>query len=42
MTTNENLTATKCHGHNLDHQGVKHICTDLCTDNECCKGEVAR
>lgn len=29
----------KCHGHNLDHQGVAHVCTDLCTTNECCKGE---
>ena len=41
MTKTQNPTTAKCHGHNLDHQGVQHVCTDLCTVNECCKGEDA-
>lgn len=36
------MTTTTCIGHSLDSTpgSVTHVCTDLCSDNSCCKNEV--
>lgn len=38
------MNHSKCQGHATGYAYDTHVCTDLCTDNECCKpaGEVAR